>query len=295
MLEITEETTRFVFKDYTDAELSTLRRLIAADGESFLYEDEEYVACPIGVENYIKKKFPHATIKKQSPWPAANMKYIPKEFPSPRNKLQRDALKFMREYKAREQIGLICGVGTGKSYMAANHAITCGKKTLIICPTTEILSQWIKTLTDMFKIPQNRILHINGTPKLSMIGGDYDWVLVLEQTLQTLVQKHTLEETLKKGKFGTKIIDEIHMFLRNNIAIECCSNIAHSLYLTGTFFRTAEEESNLFSAVYHGMLRFEVVDQDELERYGQQKHIQLYSVVINSKLTKSEVREFPKN
>ena len=595
-MNIIEETTRFVFRDYTSNELSILQKLLSADDQRFLYEDTDFVACPIGVENYIKRKFPHATIESHNPWASAKMKHIPQETPPPRNRLQKDALKFLRQYKDRPQIGLITNVGSGKAqpysvtiptpngyrsfgslsigdtvfardgsqstivgifeqglqdvyqitfsdgrtarctldhlwevhenhngrwvknvmstgsilnsyqrvkqyiplnnpvqykkssepkidpyvygvyttklkattldgmldhpeyeldvskdvidkmiasggihvkyhekckkyvlgknsisdslkpsvmlstlveqylhgpistrvhfmmgvfdaigdvvtingyhypvynvgslsksiqkiildmiyslgframmknnlitvyipknddlsehmlqivdvkklpsreacrcimidhpehlyltenfivthntYMAIKHAITCGEKTLIICPTTSILEQWVDSLKNMFKIPENRILHVSSTSKLQQMTGDYDWVLVLEQTLQTLVRQKALEPLLQKCRFGMKIIDEIHMFLRNNIAIDCCSNIKRSVYLTGTFFRTKEEESNLFNAVYHGILRFEVVDQEDIERYGQPKHIELYSVLINSKLTRREV------
>lgn len=554
-MQITEESTRFVFKDYTDNELSILRKLISADGNHFLYEDNDWVACPIGVENYIKRKFPDAKISTAQPWTAAKMKYIPKQLPPPKNKLQKDALKFLKEYKDRPQLGLICAPGQGKAqpittkiptpdgyklmgdlvigdtifdmhgkptivtgtfdqgvldvyeitlddgrrtrccsnhlwtvydmddnnvtktiklkhmieltnsgskyrfaipkngivefnpkklpinpfivghavlnlehvddyifsklpslrqglipeeylttdvnarisllrgicldidsdtitspnselikqianlcqglcvpytltddgitiidpmdihpysydllyseessntiidikhvgkdecrcimvdndehlyltndfivthntYMSINHALTVGEKTLIVCPTTAILTQWISTLTDLFDIPANRILHVSSSDKLNKMKMDYDWVLVLEQTLQTLVKKNELEQLLSECKFGMKIIDEIHMFLRNNIAIDCCSNIKRNVYLTGTFFRTQQEESNLFNAVYHGILRFEVVDQEDIEKYGQKKHIEIYSVIINSKLTNQEVRNIVVN
>lgn len=599
-MNIAEETTRFIFHDYTPNERSILRRLISASDKTFLYEDEDWLACPIGVENYIKRKFPDVKIEEHPPWPVAKMKFIPQDVPPPRNRLQKDALKFLREYKDRPQLGLITNTGSGKAqpcstpipmyegkmkflgdlevgdvilsrdgkptkvtgiyeqgkrqvfivrladgretrcasdhlwtiatrnirqmtvdtlelkamldagvvtyiptnnpvefaqridplidpiaygmmmatcikeedgslrvsgrnvnldfvrtitsicpiyfegrdhsyqitncweeplksgcrydmisesicsmhddyrygseytrsavlngifaaigevieingcyyntflpeplcnthivdtilylarslgytagfdgerviiktpteddndylgsmvrvtevretilaakmrcitvdnsehlyltedfivthntYMSIAHAIRCAEKTLIICPTSSILEQWVSTLTDMFKIPENRILHVNSTAKLQQMQNDFDWVLVLEQTLQTLVRSRQLEDVLKKCKFGLKIIDEIHMFLRNNIAIDCCSNISKSLYLTGTFFRTGEEESNLFEAVYHGILRFECISQEDIERYGQPKHIELYSVIIDSKLTKREVR-----
>lgn len=286
---ITEETTRFIFRDYSANDLAILRKLVSADDKSFLYEDKDYVACPIGIENYIKKKFPDIPITKNEPWPAAKMKFIPQEMVGPRNKLQKDALKFLSQYKTRAQLGLITTVGSGKTFMSIRHAITMGVKTLVICPSTNILQQWLDTLLGMFDIPEKRILNVSSPAKMSQCGGDYDWVLVLEQSLQTQLNDYKLEALLKSGRFGMKIIDEIHMFLRNNIAIDCCSNIRNGLYLTGTFFRTQEEESNLFSAVYHNILRFEVIEQEELEKYGQPKHVEIYSVVIDSKLTRREV------
>lgn len=583
-MKIYEDSTRFVFEEYSEKELQTLRRLISADGNSFLYEEENFVACPIGVEKYIKRKFPDVPITKRKPWDSNKMKKIPEKTPPPRNRLQKDALKFLRENKERNQLGLITNTGSGKcqpystliptpnglkkfgqlkvgdevytqdgsitkvnkiheqgeravyqlefedgrttkatvehlwnvsnlqeekemttgeidvlmkkgetwyiplcqpvfhqglsfnidpyvhgvitmfmsvkpktsdgilylsglsedvahkviahggtitkmkgstyfmlgkyhhisealdsklldrvlmssirkrqsfmdgvleacvdhylvneeeyhilthndpvtigkisdiayslgwkcrimnnnkfciviplagvkasnylkivsikrvknkqncrcievedpshtyltndylvthnTYMSIKHAIQVGEKTLIICPTTAILNQWVKSLTGMFQIPEKRILHITGTDKLSQMKNDFDWVLVLEQTLQTLVRRHALEETLEECHFGLKITDEIHMFMRNNIAIDCSSNIKRSLYCTGTFFRTQQEESNLFEAIYHNILRFEVVEQEEIERYGQPKHIEVYSVVINSRLTKRQV------
>lgn len=288
-MKITEETTRFIFRDYTDNELSILRKLISANDEHFLYEDEDWVACPIGVENYIKRKFPDAKIEKNPPWPSTTIKYKLKDEIAARDKLQKDAMKFLREYKDRPQLGLICATGQGKTVMAIKHAFAVGEKTLIICPTTAILLQWVDTLQNMFHVPTGRFLHINGTSKLSQMSGNYDFVLVLEQTLQGLIRNNKLEPLLKNCKFGLKIIDEIHMFLRNNIAIDCCSNIKRTLYLTGTFFRTQEEESNLFNAIYHDILRFEVVKQSELEKYGQKKHINVLAAVIDSKLTRKEV------
>lgn len=598
-MRIYEDSTRFVFEDYTEKDLQILRRLVSADGKSFLYECDDYVACPIGIEKYIHRKFPDIKIEKRNPWESVKMKYIPSKYPDPRNRLQKDALKFLRENKNRNQLGLICGVGTGKAqpyssniptpkgvikmgdlmvgdkvftqdgtpttvleiyeqgkkdvyrisfddgrscectydhlwevyrfdpddpihqnlqvktmstreithwmtdnvyiqtcdpvefdkkhqfsldtyvhgimvshntvstsdadgtivltnitdqietellccgvqlqkiygktyfvtnragsklmcgeaydelldplildkismssihqrerfmcgvlkdhtaivstngienmvyhhdnekilnkiqyigyslgwkinridshrisiviphvnhvetsmlqivkieklhgqqkcrcirvsdpshlyltedfivthntYMSINHAIKVGEKTLIICPTTAILEQWVKTLKNMFNVPENRIYRVIGTSGLRHMKDDHDWVLVLEQTLQTAVRDKTLEELLFDAKFGLKITDEVHMFLRNNISIDCSTNIERSLYCTGTFFRTDEEESNLFNAVYHNILRFEVVDQKELERYGQKKHIEVYSVVINSRLTRREV------
>jgi superfamily II DNA or RNA helicase len=289
MVTITEESTRFIFRDYSPNELAILRKLVSAEEKTFLYEDKEFVACPIGLENYIKRKFPDIKIEIKPPWVAARMKYIPKEMPEPRNKLQKDALKFLSQHKDKPQLGLITNVGSGKTYMAIRHAIFLGTKTLVICPSTTILQQWIDTLKDMFQVPDSRILFVSSPAKISQAKGDYDWVLVLEQSLQTQLDDYKLEDTMKSGAFGLKIIDEIHMFLKNNIAIDCCSNIKNGLYLTGTFFRTQEEESNLFTAVYHGILRFEVVEQEDIEKYGQPKHVEIYSVVIDSRLTRREV------
>lgn len=177
---------------------------------------------------------------------------------------------------------------THNTYMSIRHAIGVGEKTLIVLPTTAILDQWKSTLVDMFGIPEGRILHVNGTDRLSRMTGDWDWVLVLEQSLMSLMKNDKLEELLKSSHFGLKIIDEIHLFLRNNIWLDCCSNIKRTLYLTGTYFRTQEEETRLFGAVYGNILRFEVTSQGELEKYGQRKHINLYSMVINSRLTRKE-------
>lgn len=288
-MKIVEESTRFVFREYTDDELGILRKLISANDSHYLYESDDWVGCPIGVERYIRRKFPTIPIAKSPAWDSAKMKVVPEKMPDPRDKLQKDALKFLREHRDRNQLGLITSPGSGKSFMGIRHAITVGEKALVVLPTTAILDQWKDTLVTMFGIPENRILHVNGTDRLIRMKGDWDWVLVLEQSLQSMMKNDKLEELLKDSRFGLKIIDEIHLFLRNNIFIDCCSNIKRSLYLTGTYFRTQPEESRLFDAVYGNILRFEVVDQHELEKYGQRKHINLYSMIINSRLTRKEV------
>jgi superfamily II DNA or RNA helicase len=288
-MRILKQPTRYVFYDSDANDLSILTRLVSANGISYLYKNnkEKWAACPIGLEKYIAKKYHPSLIKNDpNPWQASKLSVTESKI-QPRDRLQKDAMKFIIDNSKSTYIAIIVPPGIGKTVLGIMAAIKYGERTLIICPNTNIKAQWMDTLLNMFQIPKQKVLDADSPMKLKTANQDF--IICIQQPLASLAESGELEDVLKKLKIGTKITDEAHMFFKNNIAIESSSNIRHNILLTATFTRTNDEESRLFDVIYSKVKRL-TITADDLEKYDINKHVNIVAVELNSKLSLEQIR-----
>jgi superfamily II DNA or RNA helicase len=276
-----------IFTKYTEDERTILRKIISANGESFLYEDSKYLACPVGAENYIRKKFPNIEDRSYTYTPCVDIDPKMKDADA-RNDLQVTAFNFFQKSKNDPQIGIIVPPGEGKTVMGIQMAKAYNKRTMIICPTKGIKEQWIITLQTIFDIDPKDIQDVKKPGDLRNLNKD--WIICLQQSIQPYIRDRTFGEIMEKSGVGVKIIDETHTFFKNTIGIECSCNIRYNIYLTATFEKSGEEENRLFQALY-AKLTFFKVDQNDLEKFNIKKHVIVQSYAIDSMVNHKQVTQ----
>ena len=176
----------------------------------------------------------------------------------PRNKDQMQAIKFLLSYGEYMNLGkysqrsLNTEPGFGKTFCSIAAALERGKRTIIIVHNSNVMDVWLETIKSLTTIPKERVLILQGTEnmkKLMEADIDADVILSLHQTLSAFLNAvgyNELRKFMNHLKCGTKIIDEAHLFFKNTIQIDFCSDIEQNFYLTGTMSRSDPIEIGLF-------------------------------------------------
>jgi superfamily II DNA or RNA helicase len=118
-MKIVKERTRIIFSEYNDAEKIKIDNIVGTEDKVFSYEDiDNHIICfPPGMEESVKKAFPHEKIEDHSKeyWDYATITPVDNNA-QPRNQLQIDFIKFVLEQANKKQkLAGILSPGTGKS------------------------------------------------------------------------------------------------------------------------------------------------------------------------------------
>lgn len=297
-MKIVKERTRLIFSEYTEADLRDLKQLVSTIDNTFIYEDEmkHLVYLPVGIQPTVEKTFrlPVADHSTNYWQPASIADPIGQPF-EPRNQMQTDSIEFtMRSVKRERKVGLILPPGSGKTYVASYCAVKTGLRTLIIAPTTGVRDQWADSLISMVKVDPKRVRTISSTADLISFDGDF--AVTLQSTLSGMIKKLDLERLLRDKRFGTKIIDEAHMFFNNIIRVDGSCNFKNNWYLTATFGRSNEEEDELYHRMFGDIDLFRVKDKKPTifnrkpgDIYGQKPHMNVTVCWLNGGLNREQI------
>lgn len=152
-------------------------------------------------------------------------------------------------------------------------------KTLIMCYSTEILSQWQNRLYEDTNMNMDRILRLDEGNLITQIlddlypVGDYDIFLATPKILTGYAKSHgwnKLNELFKKLKIGMKIYDEAHRNIANMIKIDALTSVKYTLYLSGDFAQASKYKTYLFHQMFADVVKIEPSeDYSDNMRYTQ--------------------------
>ena len=143
----------------------------------------------------------------------------------------------------------------GKTLLSVYLASVFNYKTMIMCFSVEILSQWIKTITKKTTFQSDKILLIDSSKILQGILDNtfdykkYDIFLCTPKILTSFCNKKGYSELNKifsKIGIGLKIFDEAHRNMANLIKINASTNVRYTLYLSADFGQADPELEKYF-------------------------------------------------
>lgn len=211
----------------------------------------------------------------------------------PRNDLQEKSINFLKEDEHQLSLNLLMGLG--KTYCTTKAITDMQMKSIIICPSENIKSQWIlKTFKNMFGFRPKDICNIAGSNIIEGIMEDeiepFDSYFVNHQTLQSYMSTnggYALHKFFKKIKVGVKVYDESHLHFKNILNIDFFSNTYKTIYLSATFDRSDKTESACFKKAFASVVNFG--ENESFEEIT--KHVIYHIVNINSRITPKDRKD----
>lgn len=189
-----------------------------------------------------------------------------KLFSTPRNDIQKEALRFMvgrAEYAytaTKSQLGLYLTTGKGKTYVSVATFAYCKVVPIIIATQSDWLKQWATKIQEYTNITKNEICFLTTkfmdivikkksfprmqSPKVFLsthstirdFGNEYGW--------------DKLNEFFLIAGIGMKIYDECHYDFKNMWMIDFYTNVWKTYYVSASPSRTDREEKVVFNSVY---------------------------------------------
>ena len=183
----------------------------------------------------------------------------------------------------------------GKTYLGVVYATHIQTKTLIVCKSLKILSQWKETIEKITVGNKNVVIHIKGSEILEeyLTNGDpenHDFYLVTPATLSSFASKHYwfgFSELVDKLGIGLKIIDEAHLNIGNTVRINGSTNIYKSLYLSADATRGNREASEAFNDAFYYVPLLKL-SSEEFEKL---RHIIGTFITYDSQPTASDIMQ----
>lgn len=176
--------------------------------------------------------------------------------------IQYDILnKLMKVQKYPEWFVHLQG-GFGKTLLSIQLMTILNMKTLIMCYSTTVLRQWIKTVGEKTTFNKRRILLIDASEILDNIYEStfnidaYDIFMVTPKLLTQYCERRdyrNLNEIFIKMGIGLKVFDEAHRNLSNIVKINACTSVAKTLYLSADFAQSDHDKQALYYRMFHGV------------------------------------------
>lgn len=181
----------------------------------------------------------------------------------PRNKIQEDSIKFLRDSTYHDQQAFLAlDVGMGKTYCTTSHIAETKKATLII--SFNLAYQWedrIKEYTDIENGENGGLVNVVGTQYFEKcVNGEIKpkaaIYLTTINTLHSYQKLHgltSLQDIVKALGIGIKVFDEAHnrYLLFNSIDMNMQTD--ETIYLSATPGRSAKIEDKMFTKIYKGV------------------------------------------
>lgn len=273
--------------------------------DMYMVEDKHsgaIVPCGFTIENgklYLPKGSPiskivrltKATVNKiDDSDPSSNMHRQFYAAYDPRDEIQEQSIKFLRESESQAALNLATGLG--KTYSVAAASTLMRERTLIITPNETLKKQWIKTYRTMFDYRESDLFNISGSNSIQLILDNLidpcDVYFVNHSTLRnylTATNGYMLHQFFKKLNIGIKVYDEAHMEFGNILLMDFFSNTKHTWYLTATFDRSSKEESKCFKQAFSSVPAYGSNESKEVV----QKHVIYHVVKINSHISRKNM------
>jgi len=153
-----------------------------------------------------------------------------------------------------------CPQGFGKTIVSIYLMTKFRCSTLIMCYSTNILSQWKDKIIDKSNIEPHRILLIDSSKIITAILDndlpnmkEYKILICTPKILFAYAQKHGYEkinEMLKIMNIGLKIYDEAHRNIGNMVKIDALTSVQFTLYLSGDFAQASSYKTKLFRDIF---------------------------------------------
>ena len=231
-------------------------------------------------ENYIRSLFPNYIITHQS---CNNAYKLSESFSlnsdiSPTD-IQSDIINSVLREKYKNEWFVNLPTGTGKTLLSIYLISILNTKALIMCYSTEILMQWIKTIKNKTDFNPSKILLLDSSKLLHNIytgkfdASEYDIFLATPKLIVSYCDKYgfsTLNDIFNNIGIGIKIFDEAHRNIGNMVKINGYSNVGKTLYLSADFAQANHNKEKL----YYKMMRGVPVFKPDKETLNSMKYTQ---------------------
>ena len=159
---------------------------------------------------------------------------------------------------------------THNTFIALYAISKLRKKTLIVCPTTNLKEQWIQELISLGfgkKMISTDIWH----------SADKPFTVTTISAIERHIKERwvSLRDVIEQANFGIKIIDEAHLHLRGLMKFDSLCNIKRNWYLSATLGRSSQDEDNVLKRAMLDADRF--IGTTQYEEYQHQYQIQIRS------------------
>lgn len=273
-----------------------------------LDEETNTLFIPSGIsDEFIQNYLPGFNLQTRTYQPN-NFRFMSKKYEIPsgfslRDNLQRLSVNFlvgMSTYKNSRIFNkkvLVLPTGSGKTVICSLSGILMMRKTLIVCPNDNIRNEWVKTLRDIYKVDESKIFSFSSSDidRLCTEVLDYDFFLVLHQSLQSIIRKHgikSLDIFASTQGIGLKIVDEVHLFPLSTFQLDYFTNIDKSIYITATFDRSDKNEKKLFKMSFKDAMILDQRSKDYKEADSTVIHTKYYHVLYDSHCSEYIVKSY---
>lgn len=150
--------------------------------------------------------------------------------------------------------------GLGKTLLSVYLISFFNVKTLIMCYSTAVLKQWVKTFHERTDINMNSVLLIDDGKIFDKIlrGSfpvwEYD-IFMCTPKILTMYGKHhgmhVISMIFDKMGIGMKIFDEAHRNIKNIILINAYSSVDKTLYLSGDYAQSNPIKQNCYYRIFY--------------------------------------------
>lgn len=182
----------------------------------------------------------------------------------------------------------------GKTLLSVYLSSIIGQKTLILCFSTEILKQWIKTYEEKTTFDMSRILLVDKSAIFKAILEDkfnhdkYDVFVCTPKLISSFGKKNgydTLDIIMKKIGIGLKIFDEAHRNIGNLIKINGTTNIKRTLYLSADFGQANHILEEQYYRIFYNV---PIIEPSE-DLKPNMRYTQAIVIMYNSEPTMTEI------
>lgn len=162
----------------------------------------------------------------------------------------------------RHQWFVYLSQGYGKTLLSVYLISIFHTRALIMCYSTEILLQWMKTFNKKTTINMSRVLLIDSSALLTKIykntfpTHEYDIFMCTPKLLTGYGAKYgytRIPNILEKMGVGVKIFDEAHRNIANIVKINAFTSIDKTIYLSGDFGQSNPVKEKLYYAMFHSV------------------------------------------
>ncbi len=207
--------------------------------------------------------------------------------------IQYDIISKILNMKNERQWFVHLQTAYGKTLLSIYLASVFNYKTMIMCFSIEILSQWIKTITKKTTFQSDKLLLIDSSKILQGILDEtfdykkYDIFLCTPKILTSFCNKKgysQLNKIFSKIGIGLKIFDEAHRNMANLIKINASTNVKYTLYLSADFGQADPELEQKYFKIFY---KVPIITPDEKFKETM-KYTQAIVVEYNSHPTMEE-------
>lgn len=145
--------------------------------------------------------------------------------------------------------------GYGKTFIMLYMISQIRKKSIVICYSTTVLNQWIKSLKNHTNFKMDRVMLITGSPKLHKIStgeidiSGIDIFLCTPTLIGSYADKYgwdAVAELFEKMHLGVKVYDEAHRNIKMLTIIDAFTNVKRNFYLSADYSQSNPEKRKLF-------------------------------------------------
>lgn len=178
---------------------------------------------------------------------------------TPRDDLQRDAIKFLsgikNDDKNRSRF-LSLATGMGKTFVTIHMISQLKKRPMIIVDTVDLASQWKREFLNHTDLTDSDVHILSGQASIDAElqkkvepGKIY---IAIHRTLSNMlaIDTNSVNFLMNKLQIGIRVFDESHVEFNNICKINSLSNVEYTLYLTATPNRSNFKDDNLYGKVF---------------------------------------------
>ena len=182
----------------------------------------------------------------------------------------------------------------GKTILGLAYIASMGIKTIIICFSSKILTQWRDTIKDITHIDQSRVKIVGAGKYISeVIDGDIDVsnidvFLTTSVLLSSYGNKHgmlQIQKFFEKCNIGMKIVDEAHRNIGATVKLNSVTSLFKTVYLSADFNRASRYTRTQFFQIFDKVPIIRVSSDDMLKL----KHLSVVSLGYRSNPSPEDV------